>query len=114
MLLSTVVDGEAFVEHSSTRRAAMPHLKCEACRVRVHAARYATDLTPPRCPVCAGALEPVGALTEIVGFRAVELPSETAGPGAGHQRLAEEVAKVMARRRAAASRAWREVNRGAP
>jgi hypothetical protein len=113
MLLSTVVDGEAFVEHPSTRRAGMPHLKCEACRVRVHAARHATDPTP-RCPVCAGVLEPVGALTEIVGFRAVELPPEAAGPGAGHQRLAEEVAKVMARRRAAAARAWREVNRGAP
>ncbi len=91
----------------------MPHLKCEACRVRTHAAGDATDLTA-RCPVCKGALEPVGALTEIVGFRAVEPPPETAGPGAGHQRLAAEVAKVMARRRTAAARAWREVNRGAP
>jgi hypothetical protein len=91
----------------------MPHLKCEPCRVRVHVPRHATDLTA-RCPLCEGALEPVEALTEIVGFRVVEPTPETAGPGAGHQRLAEEVARVMARRRAAAARAWREVNRGAP
>jgi hypothetical protein len=53
-------------------------------------------------------------LTEIVGFKAIAPAAGSEGPGAGHQRLAEEVAKVMARRRASAARAWSEVNRGAP
>jgi hypothetical protein len=91
----------------------MPHLKCVACRVRVPHARATTALTA-RCPLCDGPLEPVGALTEIVGFQAVAPPAGSDAPGAGHQRLAEEVAKVMARRRASAARAWSEVNRWAP
>jgi hypothetical protein len=91
----------------------MPHLKCEACRVRVPHARDASALTA-RCPLCDGPLEPVGTLTEIVGFKAIAPAAGSEGPGAGHQRLAEEVAKVMARRRASAARAWSEVNRGAP
>jgi hypothetical protein len=51
-------------------------------------------------------------LTEIVGFKEIAPSGE--GPEAGHLRLADEVAKVMARRRASAARAWSEVNRGAP
>jgi hypothetical protein len=91
----------------------MPHLKCEACRARVRYERNARDLTA-RCPLCGGSLEPVDALTEIVGFRAVAPRPEDDRPGAGHRRLAEEVARVMARRRAAEARAWSDVNRGAP
>jgi hypothetical protein len=91
----------------------MPHLKCEACRARVPHVRDAAALTA-RCPLCDGHLEPVGALTEIVGFKAVAPAAGSEGAGAGHQRLAMEVAKVVARRRASAARAWSEVNRGAP
>jgi hypothetical protein len=90
----------------------MPHLKCEACRVRVRHARDATALTA-RCPLCEGPLESVGALAELVGFRAVAPTPDGDSPAAGHRRLAEEVAKVMARRRAAEARAWSDVNRGA-
>ena len=90
----------------------MPHLKCEACRVRVRSARDATAQTA-HCPLCGGPLESVGALTEIVGFKAVA-PAPSGESPAFDRRLAEEVAKVMARRRAAAARSWSEPPRGAP
>jgi hypothetical protein len=94
----------------------MPHLKCDACRARVRHASDATDL-PARCPLCGSPLEPVAALSEIVGYRAV-MPERAASPDAvaraGHERLAEKVAEILAGRRSAQRALRREVDRWAP
>src|SRR5919204_426211 len=67
----------------------MPHLKCEACRVRVRSARDATAQTA-HCPLCGGPLESVGALTEIVGFKAVAPAPSGESPRAFRPRLPPE------------------------
>ena len=46
----------------------MPHLKCVACRIRLH--------SPPSpvgelCPGCGSPLEPVRELSELVGLQAI-------------------------------------------
>src|SRR6266540_420504 len=102
MLLSRAVEGRA---------AMAQYLKCQACRVRV---RPSGGAVTGACPLCAGPLEPVRELNEIVGFRAAEPLSTAAEAGGGHRRLAEEVAKVIARRRAAEARSWSEADRWAP
>jgi hypothetical protein len=89
----------------------VPHLKCEACRARVRRASAATDQL---CPLCGAPLESVGSLSEIVGFRVVASTPPGGPSAAGHQRLADEVAKIVARRRAAEARSWSDVNRWAP
>jgi hypothetical protein len=80
----------------------VPHLKCEACRARV---RYASDAAGQLCPLCGAPLEPVASLSEIVGFRVVVASTPSGGTSAaGHQRLADEVAKIVARGGAAKER----------
>jgi hypothetical protein len=95
----------------------LPHLKCEACRARLRYAGVAKD-PALRCPLCGGPLEPVAALSQIVGFRAVvpeQAAPQSAASRAGHQRLAERVAEVMAHRRRSVERATRaEADRWAP
>ena len=47
----------------------MPQLKCVACKLRVHRAAGPRDPLGDVCPECGSALEPVGALAEVMGFR---------------------------------------------
>lgn len=47
----------------------MPHYKCVTCTTRLMAAGG----SPGRCEVCGSSLEPVGELSEIVGYRLVQL-----------------------------------------
>jgi hypothetical protein len=94
----------------------MPHLKCEACRVRVRRAGEPPGLTEP-CPLCGRPLEPARDLGELVGFRWVDARPEAPPDGIsteGHQRLAAGVAEVMARRRAVERRARPRPERWAP
>jgi hypothetical protein len=49
----------------------MRDFKCVACRIRTRRAGDSADVTPRACPSCGAPLEPVRALTEIVGFRSV-------------------------------------------
>ena len=65
----------------------MPHFKCEGCRSRLYSAAAPTDLVGGLCPACGTVLQPVGALTELVGFRSI-----TVAPGVGLDVLAQEVA----------------------
>lgn len=51
----------------------MPHFKCVACKTRLYSAAAPADLVGDLCPGCGSLLEPVGALAEIVGFRAIKL-----------------------------------------
>jgi hypothetical protein len=50
----------------------MPHFKCEGCRTRLYSAAARADLVDDLCPGCGSLLEPVGELTEIVGFQSVK------------------------------------------
>ena len=50
----------------------MPHFKCVGCRTRLYSTAARADLVADLCPSCSSPLEPVGELTEIVGFQSVE------------------------------------------
>jgi hypothetical protein len=65
----------------------MPHFKCVACKSRLYSAAAPTDLVGDLCPGCGSVLQPVGALTELVGFKSI-----TGAPGIGLDVLAQEVA----------------------
>ena len=63
----------------------MPYLKCVPCKIRVSTAGAGTELTDGSCPGCGLALEPVGKLTDLVGFRVLNLldpfvPRQVAAP----------------------------------
>jgi hypothetical protein len=48
----------------------MPHLKCDACRIRFHTDdRRVGDGRADRCPGCNAPLEPASRLAELVGFQ---------------------------------------------
>lgn len=54
----------------------MPHYKCVACRTRLyHAGAPLPDLVCDVCDGCGSALEPVGRLDEVVGFRFAGSPT---------------------------------------
>jgi hypothetical protein len=55
------------------KRPFMPHFKCVVCKTRLYSAAARADLVADLCPGCGSPLEPVGELTEIVGFQSVEL-----------------------------------------
>jgi hypothetical protein len=59
----------------------MPHLKCTACKTRVHSPHCPVGGVGELCPSCGSLLEPAGSLDELVGFR-VGFPS-----GAGRDSL---------------------------
>lgn len=55
----------------------MPHLKCEACRVRLHSPQSPIDGVGELCPACGSLLEPVSRVSELVGLRLIRWePSE--------------------------------------
>jgi hypothetical protein len=87
----------------------MPHLKCEACRIRVRRAGEPTGLTDP-CPLCGRPLQSARDLGELIGFRWIDTRPDVPRDGIateGHARLAAGVADAMARRRAVERRARR-------
>jgi hypothetical protein len=94
----------------------MPHLKCEACKVRLRRAGEPTGLADA-CPLCGRPLQSARDLSQLVGFRWVDARLEEPRDGIsmeGHQRLAAGVAEVMARRRAVARRSRQHPERWAP
>jgi hypothetical protein len=75
----------------------MPHLMCRTCRVRFHRpidVSLDAPVGPEACPSCGLALEPVGDLTKLVGFRAED--------GAGDRQAVRSAARAMARKHAEA------------
>jgi hypothetical protein len=85
----------------------MPHFKCVACKARLYSPAGAADLVGDLCPGCGSLLEPVAELSEIVGFRAIKPRGSSASSGAAgaHQRLADQIGVVRARRGANRSEA---------
>jgi len=89
----------------------MPHFKCVACRTRLYSAAGPPDLVGDLCPGCGTLLEPVGDLSEVVGFRSIR-SREGAGdaPGA-HEQIAERVDDFIARRQLTLARARLDAQR---
>lgn len=56
----------------------MPHLKCVTCRTRYYATGSGSDPIEELCPSCGCAFEPVGELSELVGFRVVTVRDTSA------------------------------------
>jgi hypothetical protein len=84
----------------------MPHFKCTACKTRLYSPAVPADPVGDLCPGCGSLLEPVGELSEIVGFRATT-PRDKTGDGAvpgTHQRIVGRVDDLMARRQATLAR----------
>jgi hypothetical protein len=50
----------------------MPHFKCIACKTRLYSPADPVDPVGDLCPGCGSLLEPVGELSEIVGFRSID------------------------------------------
>ena len=73
----------------------MPHLKCVACKARLHGETGRADLVGDLCPGCGSPLEPVGELAEVVGFRRVQRRGSAAQASSGGlQRLADRVGEI--------------------
>jgi hypothetical protein len=91
----------------------MPHLKCVACKTRLHTAAYQDDLVGDLCPGCGSLLEPVGDLAEIVGFRSIksrDWAAEDSQPGT-HRRIADRVDHFFALREAVRAQAVLDAGR---
>jgi hypothetical protein len=93
----------------------MAHLKCLACETRLHSTESRADPIGDLCPVCGSLLEPVGDLSEIVGYRSIENCGSTSRSGASvaGQLIADRVGEITARRElkpscASTTRAQRE------
>ncbi len=86
----------------------MPHFKCVPCKTRIHGpADFADEAVGGLCPGCGALLEPVGELSEIVGFRAIRPREGTAGPGAGGtpEQVAGRIGALVALRTAVRAQA---------
>jgi hypothetical protein len=87
----------------------MPHLKCVTCRTRYYRPGR-VDPIEDRCPDCGSAFEPVGDLSELVGFRAITARD---GPQQG---LVERLGGLLDRRaheQARRDRRWADDDDGA-
>ena len=60
------------------------YFKCVTCKARLYSAASPDRLVSDLCPGCGAMLEPVGELGELVGYRSIRLPDDTAEPQAGH------------------------------
>ncbi|MEA2272584.1 MAG: hypothetical protein QOI98_1292 [Solirubrobacteraceae bacterium] len=78
----------------------MPHFKCEACRTRLYSASILTEIVGDHCPHCDSLLEPVGDLSEVVGFRSITSRNDdvSENPSSAHDRVAAGVGDLLARR----------------
>ena len=81
----------------------MPHFKCSACKTRLYSPAVPGDPVGDLCPGCGSLLEPVGDLSEIVGFQAIK-PRAMAGdggvPGTHERIVGGDVDDLIARREA--------------
>lgn len=80
----------------------MVYFKCSACSTRLYGMGSRTGAVGDLCPSCGALLEPVGELSEVVGFRSIT-PRESGAPGR-HQRIADHVDGFLSRRRRFSSR----------
>ena len=64
---------------------------CLACRLRLHSPQTLADEVGDLCPGCGSLLEPVGDLTDIVGFQAISshAPSLESDAQSTHERICD-------------------------
>ena len=82
----------------------MPHFKCVPCKTRLHRPAGQADRVGDLCPDCGSLLEPVGELSEVIGFRSIN-PGHGAAEAEApdmHQRIAGPVDDLIERRAARA------------
>jgi hypothetical protein len=81
----------------------MPHYKCEGCRTRLYSAGAPADLVGDLCPGCGSLLEPVGRLSEIVGFQSIRqrVGAPDDSPRRGHEGTAGGIVDDLFARREA-------------
>lgn len=91
----------------------MPHFKCVPCKTRLYRPAGEAERVGDLCPDCGSLLEPVGQLSEVLGFRSIR--SRDAGPEGGtggtHQRMAGRIGNLVARRAAIRARDRLEAER---
>lgn len=88
------------------KRRPMLHYKCLSCRTRLRASTVPTASVPDLCPRCGSLLEPVGDLTEVIGFRAIASADGAAvTPGISTQeQIAARIGDLATRRDQRAAR----------
>jgi hypothetical protein len=77
----------------------MAHSRCVSCRARVWREGDPADHLRDLCPACAGPLEPVSDLSELIGLRSLRARPRSAGRAAPDrsQRIAAEIRETIAR-----------------
>jgi hypothetical protein len=76
----------------------MPHLKCLACKTRLQSTESPADPIGDLCPVCGSLMEPLGDLSDIVGYRVIESPNGASHSGASRagRLIAGRVGEILA------------------
>jgi hypothetical protein len=87
------------------------YFKCVTCKARLYSVARPDGLVRDLCPGCGAMLEPVGELTELVGYRSIELRDDPGGPRAGHGVVIDRFAEALAGRRARSARAALDAER---
>ena len=77
----------------------MPHFKCSACRIRLQSPG-GRESKGDLCPGCGDLLEPVGELSEIVGFQAAAPQAVADESSPAYQRLASRIDEIRSARAA--------------
>jgi hypothetical protein len=88
----------------------MPHYKCTPCKTRLHRPGGPAELVGDLCPDCGALLEPVGDLSEVVGFRAITSRDDASDGGAppANPPIAERIDEFLSRREAVLAEARRD------
>ena len=89
----------------------MTYFKCVTCKARLYSAASPNSLVHDLCPGCGSMLEPVGDLTELVGYRSIKLRDEPALPRVAHGVVIDRFAEVLAAKRASAAQAALDAER---
>ena len=87
----------------------MVYFKCLTCRTRLYGRGTPADSVGDLCPSCGALLEPVGELSEVVGFRSIK--SRDSGAPGRHKLIAGRVDDFLLRRKALLAEARRDAER---
>jgi hypothetical protein len=81
----------------------MTYFKCTSCEAYLYSGGTPDALVRDLCPGCGTMLEPVGELSEVVGYRSIQPrndPPRLGTPHAGHGAIIHRFAELLAERRA--------------
>ena len=89
----------------------MTYFKCVICKARLYSVANPDTLVRDLCPGCGAMLDPVGELSEVVGYRSIKLRDDPAEPQAEHGVVIERFAEVLAGRRSRSAQAALDAKR---